>query len=92
METQYFHRQSEWAATDSLGKQIMVGTTPLTSLDKTDNRFFKDGIITSYSFKVIFIINRRTTDVKPTLNKKKIKEAVGFVSVETERPKDPIKQ
>jgi hypothetical protein len=58
-------------ADSTLGKQIILNNnTPLTSLDKSDNNYFRDGIVPSFSFKVVFIINRRQTDIKPTTDMK----------------------
>ncbi len=68
------------AYADSVGKKIVVDTTPLTSLDRTDNRFFKDGVTPSLSLKVVFVINRRRTDIGATSNvfNDKLDKAVGI--------------
>lgn len=66
------------AYTDSIGKKIIVGGTPLTSIDKSDDRFYKDGLITSFSFKVIFIINRRNSDITITSDEDKLNKAIGL--------------
>lgn len=53
---------------DSLDKQLLINNIPVTALDQSDNRFFKNSTQPSFSIKFIYLLSKRKGDIETGLS------------------------